>query len=263
MAESSALTLQSATRVVALLLAVGLTGCIDQEEILSATATGGTPGTAGDRGLTAGASGEGEDEASGGGPLPSTLSWSESNCYEALARGTDGDACAGAFSCDGVSRDCCQWSAACLSGSLSVTETCAACGCQADDDCPFGLLCEAGQCVDCPLATTCPFPFAPTLRNGCAVCVAVGDCSNDAECGADALCYPGRNCLPGCFEDASCCSGNLCAAPGCGSTAELDCSIVGCNQGGACDVVDPGHFCTCEDGRWLCSLAAENSCIYR
>lgn len=262
MAESYALTLTAVTRVASLVLALGLTRCVTEEEILSGAPAAGAGGADAASADTAGAGAAESQGMAGDGAQASTPAWSSSTCYEALARGADGDPCTGTFGCDGPVRDCCQWSAACLGGSLSVVETCANCGCQVDDDCPFGLVCAAGQCVACSNQTACPFPLVSTLRNGCASCVTPSDCSSDEDCGADSICYPGRNCLPDCVEDPTCCSSNLCAAPGCGSAAELDCSIVGCDQGGVCNVVDSGHFCACESGRWLCSVASGNICIH-
>ena len=270
MAESSALKLPAATRLVALVLALGLTRCVAEEEILGgvAVAGSGSVGTAGagaaaEGGATdGGAPDSGATDGGATGAQPPTQAWSSETCYEALARGVDGDTCAGPFGCNTAVRDCCQWSATCLGGFLSLAETCDACGCQADDDCPFGLVCTTGQCVECPSQGACAFPLAPALRNGCVSCVTAGDCSSDADCDVDSICYAGRNCLPGCLGDPSCCSGNICAAPGCGSAAELDCSIVGCEPGAVCNVVDPGHFCACESGQWLCAIAAPNVCVW-
>jgi hypothetical protein len=234
--------------VAALAWALGMTACVTQEEILS-----GKAGAGGARAMPAGA-------AAAAGAEPDA--WTTDSCYEALARGADGDVCVGTFDCHTVVRSCCRSSVACSGGRLSLVERCDACDCHVDFDCPFDLVCVAGECVDCPPQEPCAFPLVQVLRDGCLSCSSAGDCSSDADCGASSICYAGRNCMPGCFGDPSCCSGNVCAAPGCGSAADLDCSIVGCDPGEVCDVNDARHFCACENGQWLCSIASRNRCVY-
>src|SRR5687768_12416144 len=59
----------------------------------------------------------------GGGAGTSGLDGGNSTaCYEALARGVTGDACSGTFNCSTVPRGCCNWSAACENGVLTVRE---------------------------------------------------------------------------------------------------------------------------------------------
>lgn len=180
-------------------------------------------------------------------------------CYEALARGTNGEPCSGNFSCSTAPRPCCTWSAVCANGTLRLSEDCGSCVCQTDGDCPAEFWCVAGACTPCLTQVDCAFPAVSVPRNGCSWCVPLGQCGRDEDCGPGAVCYPGLACPPGC-SSPSCCFGTLCGAPGCGSTETLDCSLVGCADSGTCEVTEWPE-CTCTNDGWTCSTDARNACI--
>ena len=201
-----------------------------------------------------------EREILGESGLESASGGEAADCYEALARGTNGGPCTGTFSCSTAPRPCCTWSAVCANGFLTISEDCASCACRTDADCSGEFWCVAGECRACPAVVDCVFPNIVVPRNGCSWCVPLGECASDAECPAGTICYAGRACTPGC-SSPSCCFGSLCDAPGCGSTEELDCSLVGCADSGTCEVVGRWPDCACESGRWSCSSDAQNICI--
>lgn len=183
-----------------------------------------------------------------------------SACYEALARGTDGDPCTGSFSCSTGPRPCCVWTAVCNDGSLTITEDCASCACEGDADCAEGSWCVAGRCAPCATLGDCVFPDIVVPRNGCSWCVPLGECGSDEECYPGTICYAGQACPPGCASP-SCCFGNLCDAPGCAATDELDCGLVGCADSLRCDVVGARPDCSCTSGRWTCSTDSTSACV--
>jgi hypothetical protein len=185
---------------------------------------------------------------------------SSTACYEALARGVTGDACSGTFNCSTVPRGCCNWSAACENGVLTVREDCTGCECQTDPDCAEGFWCIQEVCAPCEASVDCAFPLLAVPRNGCTWCVPLGDCAGDADCPAGNVCYAGLACLPGC-SDPSCCFGSLCGEPGCGRPVDLDCSLVGCADSGTCDVNGDWQNCTCTGDSWSCSADPENACV--
>jgi hypothetical protein len=181
------------------------------------------------------------------------------DCYAALARGTDGEPCVGSFSCSSVPRACCAWSAVCANGSLRLSEECGGCACETDADCPSSSWCVAHECVPCSILADCAFPEVGVPRNGCTWCVLLGECAKDADCRPGTICYAGMACPPGC-SSPSCCFGNLCDAPGCGSTEDVDCSLVGCADSGACQASERPD-CACTNGRWTCSSDSRNACV--
>jgi hypothetical protein len=195
----------------------------------------------------------GEGEAGGG-------AGDGAECYEALARGTDGEPCTGSFSCSSTPRPCCTWSAVCANGSLSISEDCGDCACVTDADCPTAFWCVAGECSPCSTAMDCAFPNVIVPRNGCPWCVPLGECATDAECPRDTICYSGRACPAGCTSPW-CCFGNLCREPGCGSTENLDCGLVGCADGNTCEVSGEPPSCACTSGLWTCTGDSPNACV--
>lgn len=213
-----------------------------------------------------GASSGGASSALGG--QGSNAGWSQASCFEALARGTTGDACRGPFMCTGSARGCCHWQASCAApvSTLVLTEVCDDCDCTFDSSCPPAFWCTDGHCRRCTPPPPPPSPVCPPWqtavpRNGCFWCVPQSQCAGpNGPCPSDQVCYAGRACLPNCPNDPNCCFGNICAAPGCGRTSDLDCSIVGCPDGMSCNVFDPGQVCTCQGNRWLCSTASRNKC---
>ena len=212
-----------------------------------------------------GAANSGGLTSQGGQSSPSI--WSASNCYEALARGNNGDACKGPFTCSSAARNCCHDQASCASANaaLVISEVCDDCACSLDSNCPYTFWCTDGRCRRCvqpPPGSLCAPGLYPFPRNGCTWCVPPNECGGppgSPMCSQDQVCYAGQTCLPHCDEPA-CCFGNICDAPGCGKTTDLDCSIVGCPDGSNCFVADPGQVCTCQSGRWLCSAASRNRC---
>lgn len=201
-----------------------------------------------------------EREILGDGETSSASGGEAATCYEALARGTDGEPCSGNFSCSTAPRPCCTWSAVCTNGTLRITEDCASCACQIDAHCPQGFWCVANRCTLCPPLADCVFPYVSIPRNGCSWCVPLGECASDAECRQGSICYAGQACLPGCTSP-SCCFGNLCDEPGCGPTDDLDCSLVGCGDSGTCEISGEWPNCACSNGSWTCSSDAPNACV--
>jgi hypothetical protein len=218
--------------------------------------SGGNAGQISAGGATSAHGGQGHGGQSSGG-------WTDATCYEAVAHGHNGDPCQGAFSCKGATINCCRLQATCVNNVLALDELCDACPCPNDLSCRYGMWCIEGFCQPCPWPTPhCDQTLFP--RNGCQWCVPPQGCPTPPfACGPDQMCYAGQACSPLCMrpDDPNCCFGNLCAAPGCGSTAGLDCSIFGCPDGSVCDVVSRDQFCRCEAGRWVCSGASPNKCV--
>jgi hypothetical protein len=181
-------------------------------------------------------------------------------CYDALARGVNGEPCTGSFSCSSAPRPCCVWSARCVNGTLSVSEECEDCVCETDGDCPSGSWCAAGRCTPCSPVLDCVLPEVGIPRNGCTWCVPLGQCASDAECPAGTICYAGLACPPGC-SSPECCFGNLCDAPSCGPPDNVDCRLVGCKDSGVCTASGNWPDCACRGGRWTCSSASPDACV--
>jgi hypothetical protein len=235
--------------------------CVSERDILGPTElSGGTGGN----GSGGGAGNAGSTSTAGtpaqGGQGPATT------CYEALARGSNGDACKGPFNCSSVPRNCCHTEVSCGgANTLTISEVCNDCSCSVDSNCPSTFWCTDGRCRRCSQPSSgslCPLGLYPFPRNGCTWCVPGNECGGppgSPTCSSDQTCYAGQTCLPHC-TDPGCCFGNVCDAPGCGPTTGLDCSIVGCPDGSSCMLIDPGQVCTCQSGRWLCSTASRNKC---
>lgn len=230
-----------------------LTQCVSSYEVLGA-ASGGVGSTGGSAGMS-----QGGNTAGGRASLPP---WTD--CNDALALGADGDPCVGPFPnpCQTPLRDCCRTVVTCsANGVLNVDPQCEPCPCALDIDCGPGAWCTDGRCRACAVADTCRIPFAFVDRNGCAYCLPPTKCRDDSDCSAGQRCYSGQTCLPGCAEDdRTCCYGNGCAAPGCGTTAGLDCSLVGCPDGSYCDLLDLDHECACTSSGWRCAAQPPNIC---
>jgi hypothetical protein len=102
---------------------------------------------------------------------PKVLPWVKETCLAALSAGTMGDPCSGAFTCS-ATADCCQVNVICKGDMLTVQNACDKCvvPCSVDSDCSTRKLCEASQCVDCPVGP-CPPNSKMVVRNACPVCV--------------------------------------------------------------------------------------------
>lgn len=136
--------------------------------------------------------------------------------------------------------------------------------CHTDDDCAAGLTwCSLGRCVPCS-TEECPPGWEVVPRNGCNWCVPPRECADDVDCRSGTVCYPGAACLPGCVDGPRCCHGNVCAAPGCPPASELDCALVGCEDGAVCSLATQAPRCICSrDGTWTCSPPSSNFCEAR
>lgn len=280
-----------------------LTQCVSEQDILGARAgSGGSGGNLAESGGSSGASNvggtlgsggaasggmQGGQEANGGSGLGGQAAsggqaqggqagaggWTEATCFEALARGKDGDSCKGIFSCSTVARPpttCCHSQATCgPSGTLTlIGEICDDCTCTVDANCPSQFWCTDGKCRRCvqpPPGAYCARGLIPYPRNGCTWCVLPNECGMGPPgvppptCSPDEECYAGRTCLPACQNDPGCCFGNICERPGCGGTQEVDCSIVGCPDGLMC-AANFVQECDCLGGRWSCASPRKNTC---
>jgi hypothetical protein len=127
--------------------------------------------------------------------------------------------------------------------------------CTLDSDCESGTWCRGGTCTTCTAAGTCRTGFNLVKRNGCDWCVPPNECTTDADCG-DVRCFAGLQCEAGCEGDPLCCYGNHCGKPECGRPTNLDCSIVGCMDGGSCvgSVSVQWDQCGCDDSGWHCDM---------
>lgn len=220
----------------------------------------GSSGTAG-TGASSGGTTAGGSAGSTSGGIPSE--WTESTCATAIDRGITGDPCSGTFECQSAVLECCRWSASCVLGQLRLARTCELCACKGDADCKTGSWCDKanGNCRACVETPVCLPPFSFIQRNGCAYCIPPDDCQDDGDCNNNGgHCYAGQLCGRDCVNDPSCCFGNRCAAPGCGPTTGLDCSLFGCPDGTYCDIQDVTQRCVCNQGRWLCTGESPNVC---
>jgi hypothetical protein len=132
--------------------------------------------------------------------------------------------------------------------------------CTIHGQCAFGSLCGDYRCQVCPAApANCPGPcangFQPLLlaRNGCAVCECVppSECSSNGDCPGDETCYAGAQCADGC-SDPTCCFGNHCSRPGCGSARPSLCLAFGCSDGESCLAACEATSCECDGASWAC-----------
>ena len=77
------------------------------------------------------------------------------------------------------------------------------------------------------------------------------------------VCYAGLQCRPGCQNDPACCYGNLCGDANCGAPTNLDCSKVGCADGGSCIGTARVDECECDEELfvWGCAMnTGSNQC---
>jgi hypothetical protein len=136
--------------------------------------------------------------------------------------------------------------------------------CNADQDCVSTTWCADRTCTPCPPSTRCRARFSAVTRNGCTWCAPPNECLKDSECGEQMLCYAGAQCAPGCDPaDPACCFGNLCGDPNCGPPTDLDCSVVGCSDGGMCVGTAKVEDCECDEEtqKWLCATSTgQNQC---
>ena len=116
---------------------------------------------------------------------------------------------------------------------------------------------NGGACPTEPVS--CPGPcehgFQPQLlgRNGCAVCECVppSECTGSADCPSDQICYAGAQCEDAC-SDPTCCFGNHCSRPGCGSSRPPLCLAFGCSDGESCLAACDATSCECDGAVWTC-----------
>lgn len=127
--------------------------------------------------------------------------------------------------------------------------------CSLDADCESGTWCRSGACAACAPPGTCRDGYDLVKRNGCGWCVPPNECTSDADCG-DVRCFAGLQCEAGCEGDPLCCYGNHCGRPECGRPTNLDCSVVGCADGGACVGTASVQWgdCGCDDSGWHCDM---------
>lgn len=143
--------------------------------------------------------------------------------------------------------------------------------CTAHAECPSGELCifekdgvgrvcracgAASSADTCSLTCPAPWTLAETKTNGCRACTCAppSECTSDSECPRGHRCYPGQACEPSCNGSPRCCAGSFCALPGCTDTSDVECGLVGCNEGQVCSQVCP-LSCECDatNGRWSCA----------
>lgn len=167
--------------------------------------------------------------------------------------------------------------AAIAAGGASASGAAAAGGavraCTAHRDCDAGSVCSSNTCQACAPSSGCAaacsngFSSAVVARNGCAVCECVppSDCRSSQDCPTGEICYAGAQCQDGCATP-DCCFGNRCAAPGCAAAAGLNCSAVGCAEGGLCFSACPAVSCVCDGSSWRCadpsSAGSANPCAW-
>ena len=132
--------------------------------------------------------------------------------------------------------------------------------CQKDEDCRQEEWCTDGSCSACAPSVNCASGLALVRRHGCEWCVPFWDCNTELECDPGAVCYAGQTCAPACNGDSTCCYGNICSNPGCGTTEGLDCAVVGCAPSFYCDIVVANPICSCVKGKWACSPGSGNTC---
>jgi hypothetical protein len=166
-----------------------------------------------------------------------------------------------------------QGAGGCSSGSCDQRRLC-----ESDRDCEQNPLsvCVADQCVGCEaLPTTAPscasgWEAVPVNRNGCLAwkCSPPARCLSDLDCLPGERCYAGMDCSesgspgtpappppgPGAPPLAAVCRGNLCGLPGCPDTGRLDCTVVGCAHGFACQSSCTSPLCYCDPMtfQWSC-----------
>ena len=145
--------------------------------------------------------------------------------------------------------------------------------CQSDRNCGprnSPSVCVDGTCVACDaLPMTPPVCVAgwtamAVARNGCLAwkCSPPTRCMSDGECPPGEIRYAGVDCQPPPDGFAgppppAVCRGNLCGPPGCPDTARLDCIVVGCANGFACQSSCPPSVCVCDamTHQWFCDPA--------
>jgi hypothetical protein len=135
--------------------------------------------------------------------------------------------------------------------------------CARDEDCVSASWCANQLCTACPTATRCRDNFSAVKRNDCTWCAPNNECLANSECGGDEVCYAGLQCTPGCQNDPTCCYGNLCGDPSCGPPTSLDCSKVGCADGGSCLGTASFDECECDEVThvWGCAMSSgSNQC---
>jgi hypothetical protein len=149
--------------------------------------------------------------------------------------------------------------------------------CEAHDTCGSGELCatisQGRFCASCMQAAKVPngcneecasgWSFEKATVNGCAVCVCrpPSECTTDRDCPSGERCYPGRSCSDGCDGSPRCCSGNVCAPPGCTDVAGVECGLVGCKGTDVCSSrCRPSCTCDADSGTWSCIGACGDSC---
>jgi hypothetical protein len=153
--------------------------------------------------------------------------------------------------------------------------------CHFNTDCPGGLLCQNGLCLECLNNRQCGDEVCNTTTHKCVACQSTSECSQPdkcdvkigrcvacltgTDCGANMTCTFGQ-CFPQCVSDASC-PGQFCVNGACvGCRSNQDCPSMQWCDGGACRAqciitADCTDGRTCDTMTGTCVLPCNGLCL--